>query len=184
MIRSKNDYKFYLEADRKALNKKRKYPVPFIGDEIWKFQRLMRKLEYINNCKSVLWKTYFYFLMIRYRKMSFKLGFTIPINVFGYGLSIAHYGTIIINNKVQIGNNCRIHAGTNIGGTGDDVPKIGNNVYIAPGVKIFGNITIADNISIGANAVVNKTFSESNITIVGVPAKKIIKNINKTDIAI
>lgn len=46
-------------------------------------------------------------------------------------------------------------------------------MYIGPGAKIFGDIFIADNIAIGANAVVNKSFYESNITIAGVPAKKI-----------
>ena len=44
---------------------------------------------------------------------------------------------------------------------------------IASGAKIFGNITIADGIVIGANSVVNKSFLEPNITIAGVPAKKI-----------
>nr|WP_292372222.1 hypothetical protein [Methanosarcina sp. UBA411] len=50
---------------------------------------------------------------------------------------------------------------------------MGNNVYIGPGAKIFGNITIADDIAIGANSVVNKSFYEKGISIAGVPAKKI-----------
>jgi serine O-acetyltransferase len=52
-------------------------------------------------------------------------------------------------------------------------PQIGNNVYIGPGAKIFGEIVIADNIAIGANSVVNKSFYEKGISIAGVPAKKI-----------
>lgn len=175
MIKCKGDYKFYLEEDRKALHKERKTPIPFVGDEVWKFQRLMRKVEYINNCKGLFFKPYLYFLMYRYRKMSIRLGFTIPINCFGYGLRIAHYGTIIINPKVKIGNHCIIHASTNIGGTREFVPKIGNRVYIAPGAKLFGAISIADGIKIGANSVVNKSFDEPNITIVGAPANQINK---------
>ncbi|WP_292389244.1 serine O-acetyltransferase [Methanosarcina sp. UBA5] len=107
--------------------------------------------------------------------MSIHLGFTIPLNVFGPGLCIAHRGTIVINKDVRIGENCRIHACTNIGSNRDDIsaPQIGNNVYIGPGAKIFGNITIADNIAIGANSVVNKSFYEKGISIAGVPAKKI-----------
>lgn len=174
MIKSKIDYKLYLEKDRVKLNKKRRFPVPFIGDEVWKFQRLMRKTEYYNNCKGKIYKPYLYLLKYRYRKMSIKLGFTIPINTFGYGLSIAHYGTIIINDKVKIGNNCRIHCCVNIGGTGNDVPKLGDNCYIGPGAKLFGSINIGNNVSIGANSVVNKSFGD-NVTIVGVPAK-VIKN--------
>ncbi len=58
-------------------------------------------------------------------------------------------------------------------GTTDRAPSIGNNAYIGPGAKIFGPIYIADGIAIGANSVVNKSFNESNITIAGIPAKKI-----------
>ena len=75
----------------------------------------------------------------------------------------------------KIGANCRIHTDVNIGATSGqkEAPIIGNNVYIAPGVKIFGGIQVEDNIAIGANAVVNKSFLEQNITIAGIPAKKI-----------
>ena len=48
MIKTKADLKYYLECDRIALGIKRKYP-KFFGDEIWKFQILMRLLEYFNN---------------------------------------------------------------------------------------------------------------------------------------
>lgn len=109
-------------------------------------------------------------------KLSVKLGFTIPPNVFGPGLNIPHYGPIVINSNAKIGANCRIHNCVNIGtkaGFSDLAPKIGNNVYIGPGAKIFGDIEIADGIAIGANSVVNKSFIEKGIGIAGVPAKKI-----------
>lgn len=48
---------------------------------------------------------------------------------------------------------------------------IGKHVYIGPGAKIFGDIYIADDIAIGANAVVNKSFTTPGITVAGVPAK-------------
>ncbi|AKB56359.1 MULTISPECIES: serine O-acetyltransferase [Methanosarcina] len=107
--------------------------------------------------------------------MSVHLGFSIPINVFGPGLCIAHRGTIIINKNTRVGENCRIHACTNIGSSRAEVsaPQIGNNVYIGPGAKIFGNIVIADDIAIGANSVVNKSFYEKGISIAGIPAEKI-----------
>ena len=54
-------------------------------------------------------------------------------------------------------------------------PVIGNNVYISPGAKLFGGIMIGDNVIIGANAVVNKSFP-SNVVIAGCPAK-IVKQI-------
>ena len=49
------------------------------------------------------------------------------------------------------------------------VPKIGNNVHISHGVVIFGEITIGDNVVIGANAVVNKPVPD-NAIVAGVPA--------------
>ena len=102
--------------------------------------------------------------------------------MFGPGLAILHYGTIVVNSGARIGSNCRIHTGVNIGaqlGRGDEVPKIGHNCYIAPGAKIFGAIEIGDNTAVGANAVVNKSFPEGNVTIGGIPAKVISQKSTK-----
>lgn len=176
MISNKIDYKEYLKADEISLNiKNRKKELLF--NEIWKFQRMMRRLEYVNNCKKgVIYKIYKIYLKYRYVRKSRKLGFSIPINVFGPGLSIAHRGTIVVSASSRIGANCRIHVCTNIGtkaGFSDKAPILGNNIYIGPGVKLFGDIYISNNTAIGANSVVNKSFYEENIGIAGIPAKKI-----------
>ena len=55
----------------------------------------------------------------------------------------------------------------------DDAPIIGNNVEVGFGAVIIGKVKIADGIKIGANSVVANSFLEPNITIAGVPAKKI-----------
>ena len=106
------------------------------------------------------------------------MGFSISINSFGPGLSIAHYGTIVVGSNARIGANCRIHVGVTIGATNDekDATIIGDNVYIGTGAKIIGKIKIADNVAIGANAVVVKDILEPGITVGGVPAKKISCN--------
>lgn len=172
-ITSKEGYICFLKMDKIALGITRKRP-KLLGDEIWKFQRLLRKIEYYNNCKSGIAKIHMLFLKCKFHNLGIRLGFSIPINVFGAGLSIAHRGTIVVNPLAKIGKNCRLHTCVNIGtqaGASSEVPTIGNNVYIGPGAKIFGNIKIADNIAIGANAVVNKSFDIPNITIGGVPAK-------------
>ena len=106
------------------------------------------------------------------------MGFTIPKNVFGPGLSIAHYGTIIVNPRAKVGKNCRIHASTNIGEIDGEAPIIGNNVYIGPGAKLYGAITIGNNVAIGANAVVNKSVP-NHVTVGGVPAKIISEKSSK-----
>lgn len=108
--------------------------------------------------------------------MSIKLGFTIPPNVFDEGLSIAHYGTIVVNKNAKIGKYCRIQEGVTIGSTGGSKPPvIGDHVFIGSGAKIIGDINIPSHTVIGAGAVVVKSYSKENITLAGVPAK-IIKS--------
>lgn len=132
----------------------------------------MRRLEYLTNCKRnrILRGIVSY----RYQRLGSKLGFSIPINVFGPGLSIAHHGTIVVNGGAKVGANCRLHVCVNIGteaGKRADAPVIGDNCYIGPGVKMFGKITLGPNMAIGANSVVNKSFPQGNATIGGMPAK-------------
>jgi serine O-acetyltransferase len=190
MIRSKKDYLYYLKADSFGekgtvwTDRLLKFLFP---DEIQKFKRLLRKAEYYKNVKKGFFNNIVYYITkYRFKKQSLKLGFTIPENVFGPGLSIPHYGTIIVNAKARVGANCRIHVSTNIGESGgvSGAPIIGDNVYIGPGAKIYGAIRIADNIAIAANAAVSRSFLNSNMMIGGVPArelkeldiKQIIKN--------
>jgi serine O-acetyltransferase len=115
------------------------------------------------------------FILYKYRNLAVRLSFSIPVNTCGPGLSIAHYGPIIINTKATIGSNCRIHVGVNIGENDGFAPSIGNNCYLGPGAKLYGDIKIGDNVKIGANAVVNKSFLQNNITLAGVPAKIVSK---------
>ncbi len=173
MIKTRQDLFEYLKADKAALG--RKEIIPRFYDLIWKFEITLRFCEYYKNkkanCLSVI---FFCFWRLRYQVLSEKTLFTIPFNCFEKGLSIAHVGPIIVNGSARIGQNCRIHVGVNIGtaaGTSGKAPVIGNCVYIAPGAKIFGPIQIADNIAIGANAVVNRSFLENGVTLAGVPAK-------------
>ena len=175
MIQSKEDYHYYLEADRVALDKDYRRP-RFFGDEVWKFQRLLRKAEYYENCKGdFLSRKYLNYLRLKLYRLGLQLGFSIPRNVFGPGLSIAHFGPILIADRVQVGTNCRIHHCVTIGVAGDNrrAPQIGDNVFIGTGAVIIGEIKIADGIAIGANSYVNKSFTEPGITIAGCPAKKV-----------
>ena len=146
---------------------------------ILKFERLLRQCEYLNNCKSnnLLGRGICLLLRLRLRRLQVKLGFSIPLNVCGPGLSIAHYGTLVISPDASIGNNCRIHVGVNIGTSRGSIgaPVIGNNVYFGPGAILFGGIKIADSISVGANATVNKSFITPNVVVAGTPAI-VVKN--------
>lgn len=111
----------------------------------------------------------------RYHCLGIKLGFDIPPNVFGKGLLIHHYGSVIVNGNARVGDNCELQQGVVIGVDAKraGAPVIGNHVYIGAGAKIIGSVMIADGVVIGANAVVNKSFTEKGIVVAGVPAKKI-----------
>lgn len=91
---------------------------------------------------------------------------------FSGGLRINHYGLIVVNPNAKIGEWCDIHQGVNIGQNIEpgSAPCIGNHVWIGPGAKLFGAIRIGDNVMIGANAVVNRSFEKGNCRIAGVPA--------------
>lgn len=175
MITSKKELKDYLEADRIALGMGGRKPS--YSDLIWKFEISLRKNEYYHNCKhGIIWKPLMLFNRLKYQILSILCGYSIPLNCFGKGLSIAHRGTIVISSGARNGENCRLHVGVNIGtvpGCGTVAPRIGDNVYIGPGAKLYGRIEIASGIVIGANAVVTKSFTEENICIAGVPARKI-----------
>ncbi len=176
MIKTKGDLIFYLEADRFALGRKNKKPAFY--DKIWRFQICLRKLEYhSNNITSPLSKILKKFYQYKKFQLSYELGFDIPINVFGAGLRINHFGYIVIHPSTRVGMWCDIHQGVNIGVNNSvedqmKAPVIGDNVWIGPGAKIFGNINIGDRVQIGANSVVNRGIP-SDITIAGIPAKKI-----------
>ena len=178
MITSKNEFRYYLLKDKEALRIRRDKPQLF-GDEIWIFQRLLRKYEYLNNCRPYGFFTHIILLLTRYRfhNLSLKLGFSIPINVFGPGLSIVHYGTIVVSQGAKIGKNCRIHEGVTIGATNGSskAATIGDNVFIGSGAKIIGEVNIPNNVAIGANAVVVKDIVCELLggTVGGVPAKMI-----------
>lgn len=178
MIQNKSDLVLFLESDKIALDRKRMRPS--INDEIWRYQIALRKCEYFQNCSNNMFmKIQGCVWRIIKHHLGVKCGFSIPNNVIGPGLCLAHIGPIIISPYAKIGENCRIHVGVNIGADARNsrcAPQIGNRVYIGPGAKIFRDILIADEIAVGANAVVTKSFEDPGVSIAGVPAKIINHN--------
>ncbi len=181
MIKSRLDYLRYLREDQIARGEydqslKQKIKGIISPSPTWLFQKKLRKYEYFLNVKrGPFAKLRLLFINRSFRKISRKLNFTIPPNVFDSGLCILHYGTIVVNSKCKIGKNCRVEVCVNIGASAGrpEAPIIGDNVYIGPGAKIYGNIILGNNIAIAANSSVNKSFKEDNILIGGSPARKI-----------
>jgi serine O-acetyltransferase len=88
----------------------------------------------------------------------------------GPGFFIQHgYATAVSAQK--IGKNCSINQCAAIGWTDRSRPPIlGDNVHIKNGAKVLGPITVGNNVTVGANAVVVKNVP-SNCVVVGVPAR-------------
>jgi serine O-acetyltransferase len=132
----------------------------------------------------------FKFAIMQLKRNMYKFGISIPYSTeIGNGFYIGHYGCIVVNKDVKIGNNCNISQGVTLGGTNRGTrkgcPTIGNNVYIAPGAKVIGNVMVGNDVAIGANCVVTKDIPDHAV-VVGIPGKVISYNgsvgyINRTD---
>lgn len=116
-----------------------------------------------------------------------KYGLYISSNaIIGNGLKLPHPTGIVIGNGVIIGSNVMIFQHVTLGGAriGDyqdnNYPSIGNNVVIFAGAVIVGKITIGDNATIGANAVVLNDVP-AGTTCVGIPGKIVQKKIKRDD---
>ena len=88
----------------------------------------------------------------------------------GPGLFIQH-GVSTCLSAESVGSNLHINQQVTVGYSNrTDRPTIGNNVRILAGAKIIGKVTIGDNATIGANAVVLSDVPP-DVTVFGVPAQ-------------
>ena len=90
---------------------------------------------------------------------------------------------IVIGETAEIGDDCVIYHGVTLGGTSATRskrhPTLKNGVVVGTGAKILGNITLGENVKIGANSVVLKSIPDNRVA-VGIPAK-IIKKTKEED---
>ena len=98
---------------------------------------------------------------------------------------IDHGSGVVIGETAVVGDNCTLYQGVTLGGTGKHTgkrhPTLGNNVMVGSGAKVLGPFTIGDNSKIAANAVVLEAIPE-NSTAVGIPARVVRRNGQKTDL--
>lgn len=97
-------------------------------------------------------------------------GIEIPKNTrVGPGLYIGHFGGITVSSGTVIGKDCNLSQGITFGVSGEGnkrgIPVIGDDVYIAPGARIFGKINAGNNVKIGANAVIHKDIPDNAIVV-------------------
>ena len=93
--------------------------------------------------------------------------------ILGHGVVIEHAFDIVISGDAILGDDVVLRNGVTIGlrhRAFRGSPVIGNRVDIGAGAKLLGPITIGDDVSIGANAVV-LTDVPANSIAVGIPAR-------------
>ena len=182
MIKSKADLKRYMDEDMSFFHryaKRDQLILRIVQDpahQVVRYIRFLRKEEYYFNVRRDVFGKLMYFYYFRKKNMlGNKLGFKIPKNCFGPGLTIYHHGNVIVNESARIGANCQLHGNNCIGNKGklDVAPVIGDNLDLGFGACVIGGAKLGDNVTVGANAVVTKSVGENSITLVGVPAKEL-----------
>ncbi len=100
-------------------------------------------------------------------------GCVIGINAnFGKRLIILHSVGIVINSAMVAGDDVTIESGVVIGAEKGKSPCIGDRIFFGSGAKVVGDISIGNDVLVGANAVVVKSVPAS-VVVGGVPAKVI-----------
>ncbi len=161
--------KVCLECDKAAYGVSRWWYWSRLQYPTLHYQRVLRYTEHFQNRESFLGRVTYAILRVRLKRLGQSLGLSVPPGVFGPGLSIPHYGSVVVNDKVRAGAFCRVHSATNLGESRGGAPQLGNGVYVGPGSVLYGDISVGDRAVIGANSVVNKTIPANRLAI-GAPA--------------
>lgn len=115
-------------------------------------------------------------------KTAVVLGFGIYIPAraeIGPGFVIHNFSGIFLP-RTRIGKNFIVFQGVTVGhprGQGSKPPVFGDNVFLAAGAKVLGNLTVGSNVVVGANSLVLNDVPD-HCTVVGVPARIVSRDTN------
>ncbi len=105
MIKNKRELRAYLQVDR-MMNRnafswgwKERLKNRIVRDYVMDFLVHLRKYEYYMNQRGPIARLLELHHHRVYRELGVKLGFSIPPNVFGCGLVLPHYGTVVIGGE-------------------------------------------------------------------------------------
>lgn len=107
IIKTKQQLRFFLMADcmmnRGCFKKTFKNWIKelVLPDYTMQYLVYMRKANFYTHQHGRLAKIIGAYYKLRQRKLGIKLGFSIANDVFGYGLVIPHYGTIVVGGVIK-----------------------------------------------------------------------------------
>jgi serine O-acetyltransferase len=178
MIKNKKDLQYYLSKDLQDYSSRNLLLLWLKGSEsypIVSFMIFLRHYEYYHNqkSKSLIKLVKKHFWRFLYRHAQIRFSFYVGVNVAGSGLKLVHPGFRHMMNVGKIGKNCVILPMVLVGKKKPNTDSkiiVGDNCYISTGVTLLTPLTIGDNVTIGAGAVVTKDIP-SNSIVGGVPAR-------------
>lgn len=194
-ITTRKELKEWIKADFDSYEMQHPLAARFTFGENWALFSYMKNLRYLewhynilkvsknngNNihfflCGKIYHNVAYCWCWLKHRKKSKSLSITVSPNSLGPGAHFVHYGFRHILEGTQIGKNCTILPMVLIGKKNPNLAylqhTIGDNCYIGTGVTILGPVTIGNNFTIGAGAVVTKDVP-NGVTVVGVPGRVI-----------
>lgn len=165
-----------LNQDLQRFDRKPTFKDRLLHNEKWYIYHYIRHLRYVEHYKNknkILFLWHFFW----YKRLGFKLRFTIYPRTIGPGFRIYHTGDFVhVGPNVKIGRNCTMLPGVVFGNKTEEPDNnpviVGDNCYFGLGAKIFGSIRIGNNVTVGANSVVTKDIPD-NAVVGGVPARVI-----------
>ena len=87
-----------------------------------------------------------------------------PAAMIGPGLFISHGEGVVIGGGVKIGRNAFLLQQVTIGATSqariDQMPVLGDDVFVGAGARVLGGVRIGSHVKIGANSVVTENVPD------------------------
>lgn len=92
----------------------------------------------------------------------------------GQRLFIDHGLGVVIGETAEIGDDVLLYQGVTLGGTGNQRgkrhPTVGNRVVVGTGAAILGDITLGEDVKVGAGSVIVHSVPDG-ATVVGIPGR-------------